>query len=1151
MIKLTKENIDKAIENKGNDIVKKNKTGYILTDETICTFNSLIVFEALFNNKCKMLNNALENLYYIADKLMYCGDDDEGGGDEPTPQDKYYSVTVSSNRSDARLYIGGIERSFASYKEGTRNIELRATCEGYRDLAVILQFALEADYSYHFEFTNDDKLTEKALVNVNVVENLNGQRVSVGGAQVRITGLLEGENKVYNTNSGTLDVGCNVVVHVTPPSGYESVSDYTFVLPENGKNIEITLTRIVITNRFTVTVNSNQDNSNIRIGDNIIVGRSSSVIFEEGTRNVQVQVTKEGYTSYNETIPIIDSDKTINAVLEQITPDTAVVNVTTYPTSANVVIHDLTNGIDYNTKQKVFNVGTRVSITATLEGYHEYNSDVRTLTEDWNPVINLQEIPEEYYTIDVSAIDSVAGTLIQDANIRIEDIENNRVYMNTGQFKDGTRLRIVASADRHFDNSMNYTVDKNEAVGGIITKQIQLEPTATLRVRVWSDASHTVRLIDDNLENVELVDTTNQQRLSPDSISNNVLVFNDLHINRQYNVVIPITGYTQQEYSSVTINAVSMTIDVYMKVNTHKFKVIVQDADNNNVPIQTATVLVNGNQINYSAGQSEEIDVAYGTELEVEASATSYNSATMGYTMGDSDYIMYIPLSVSTTTLTIRVVDRSNQNIDITQYCTIKINNISGNGQTITPGQAQISVECNNPITGAGSPDAREGYVSLNTVQTFAAGVQNYTVVLTPYRSVTMNVVDYDTNEPVVAHVEVNPGWSGTVVTNDASTLKVLVPYGEDFQGTIKAQYYNDLVEEEENCIDYYVLTERLTKSHVKLTFNVTPNGATVWYGSRTNNVTAGYIMVLKNSLVTFGAYKTGYLDYSDSGSYSSDTTININLKSRIRIHVSDMNGDAITGATIRITRTGSSSGNIYTENGGSEIQPGVYSVDYFDGNYTVSVDKDTYYNNAKSFNVQGEQDVYITLADSTVTLTVNVRNKKTSAAINDAEYRVDDVIISGYTATVQKGEHTITVYKAGFGKVQRTVNIRTNTTELIELSDTIPVQFIVYKNDLSSPANMQGVTIKYYINGVERNASQDPDNPIYYDMPYNTDILYTGSAQDYETKSNTSRINDTSTAASAIFSLSLNRLYTLTINVVDSVSGELIDDANVTFTEQ
>ena len=1137
MIKLTKENIDKAIENKGNDIVKKNKTGYILTDETICTFNSLIVFEALFNNKCKMLNNALENLYYIADKLMYCGDDDEGGGDEPTPQDKYYSVTVSSNRSDARLYIGGIERSFASYKEGTRNIELRATCEGYRDLAVILQFALEADYSYHFEFTNDDKLTEKALVNVNVVENLNGQKVSVGGAQVRITGLLEGENKVYNTNSGTLDVGCNVVVHVTPPSGYESVSDYTFVLPENGKNVEIILTRIVITNRFTVTVNSNQNDSNIRIGDNIIVGRSSSVIFEEGTRNVQVQVTKEGYTSYSETIPIIDSDKTINAVLEQITPDTAVVNVTTYPTSANVVIHDLTNGIDYNTKQKVFNVGTRVSITASLEGYHEYNSDVRTLTEDWNPVINLQEIPEEYYTIDVSAIDSVAGTLIQDANIRIEDIENNRVYMNTGQFKDGTRLRIVASADRHFDNSMNYTVDKNEAVGNIITKQMQLEPTATLRVRVWSNSSHTIPLINDNLENVELVDTTNQQRLSPDAINNNVLTFNDLHVNRQYNVIVPITGYTQQEYSTVTINSVGMTIDIYMQVNTHKFKVIVQDADNNNVPIQTATVLVNGNQINYSAGQSEEIDVAYGTELEIEASATSYNSATEGYTMGDADYTMYIRLSVSSTTLTIRVVDESNQNIDITQYCTIKINNITGNNQTITPGSTQISVECNSPITGAGSPDAREGYVPFNTVQTFAAGVQNYTVILKPYRSVTANFTDADTGDPVVVNASITPGWSGEIVTNNNSTIKVKVPYGEDTQAIVTAQYYNNGMIEEELCTGYYEFDVTLTKSHVRLTFEAYPNGTTIWYNSRTNVVTSGYVMVPKNTPVTFGAYKTGYLDYSDTGSYSRDATIEIELQSRIRIHVNDSNGDPITGATIRLNTQGSSVGNIYTENGGTESQPGVYVVDYYDGDYTVAVDKSTFISKTQNFSVLGEKDVYITLADSTVTLTVNVRNKKTSATINNAEYKVDDVTISGYTA--------------GFGKVQRTVNIRTNTTELIELSDTIPVQFVVYKNDLSSPANMQGVTIKYSINGVEYNASQDPDNPIYYDMPYNTDILYTGSAQDYETKSNTGRINDTSTAASAIFSLSLNRLYTLTINVVDSVSGELIDDANVTFTEQ
>ena len=66
MIKLTKENIDSAIVSKGNNIVNKLQQGYILTDETLCTFNSLMIFKELFDNKCKMLDAALENLYYIS-----------------------------------------------------------------------------------------------------------------------------------------------------------------------------------------------------------------------------------------------------------------------------------------------------------------------------------------------------------------------------------------------------------------------------------------------------------------------------------------------------------------------------------------------------------------------------------------------------------------------------------------------------------------------------------------------------------------------------------------------------------------------------------------------------------------------------------------------------------------------------------------------------------------------------------------------------------------------------------------------------------------------------------------------------------------------------------------------------------------------------
>ena len=200
MIKLTKDNINNAIVNKGNNIVKKNTNGYILTDETICTFNSLIIFRELFNNKCKMLDNALENLYYIADRLISCDD-----GDEPTPSDKYYNIIVTTNKSNAKVYINGIQRNFATYPEGTKNIQIVATCDGYRNKTYTIS-TLTRDYNISLEFTQDDIIPSQEYT-VTVNANIRDPFITMNG----ISGYVQ-----------TFPAGTNVHIVVTK-EGYSSI----------------------------------------------------------------------------------------------------------------------------------------------------------------------------------------------------------------------------------------------------------------------------------------------------------------------------------------------------------------------------------------------------------------------------------------------------------------------------------------------------------------------------------------------------------------------------------------------------------------------------------------------------------------------------------------------------------------------------------------------------------------------------------------------------------------------------------------------------------------------------------------------------------------------------------------------------------------
>lgn len=1030
MIKLTKENIDSAIVSKGNNIVNKLQQGYILTDETLCTFNSLMIFKELFNNKCKMLDAALENLYYIADRLIPCD-----GGDEPTPSDVYYNIFVSSNKSNARYYINNIERSSASYPKGTRNIRVKATCSGYYDKIFDIDELLR-DYNINFEFTQDD---------------------------------------IRPQDKYSVTVDCNV----------------------SGATIEI--------------------NGQVR----------SYAVFDAGTR-VTVRAYKTGYTTFETTIQSLNDDEVIHAIIHEDTSDNATLTVNTSPSNANVVIYDKTTGLSYNTKQKTFARGTIVKVTTTLNGYYDDVRDDILLNDDKTINVQLIRREEQKYTV-------IVNTIPNEASAVITDLDTGNIYMNSGQFTEGTRLSIVASAEGYFDKTLNYTVDSADAVNGVITKTISLESSKTLTIRIWSDSQYSNAL---NGATVVLEDIATHQLVSPTQTSPNVFTLSNCKNNTNYYLRVTKTGYTQQNNDTITISG-NTTIDIYMKANSYNLRVTAVDTDNYNTPIQNATILINNTPVSYSNGISEPVQIQAGTEVVISVSASGYqNVPAARITMPFSDYTYQFNLSQNIAVVNVTVLDYSD-NTDITQNSIIKINGNTGNNQSVSPGNISIEVTCNSG----------NGYLKFTGTRTVVVGQNNITISLRPYMIVVYNGYVQGTQTPVYMTFEEREQHDNIITRLSDNSIQFKVPYGQDIGGDFIAEHYVTQTIENRNITDDDNINLYFEQYDVKITFvRQTPN-ITIYQDSQSNIISADYVYVRKGTSHSFTASKQNYISKIVSKVFNSDETINFKLFAPIYIHLQDSNNNPVSGATINLYPYSQSQTDVYRDEGGSEVSTGVYYVEWYDDTYNISISKSSYITLTDSFVVQGETHKYYTLADDNVTLTILVKNKKTNQYINNATIYVDNVRLQNTNSIVtSKGEHGIVVEKSGFGTVGTSVTLTESQTVTVEISDTFGVKITGKKSDVQGNAAYQGVTVTYRIgsSAVENPVTNDPQNPTYYQIPFNTPIYVTASATGYQTKTLTFQF--TEDVQYANLEVVISAEYTLTINVLDADTQEPINNAVVTF---
>lgn len=536
MIKLTKENIDSAIVSKGNNIVNKLQQGYILTDETLCTFNSLMIFKELFDNKCKMLDAALENLYYIADRLVNC-DDSGGGGDD----DKiYYTVNVNTNPSTATVTINGITTKYASLLKGS-SVEIVAKLSGYYDKTYTIS-NLQENTTVNIIFTDDDKKPDTNNYTITVNPTPIDAVVKING-QTRRTAVLAA-NSI-----------CNIEVS---RSGYQTYTD-SFVVTED-RIFNITLEKIVQEN-ITITVRCTPSDAEI-----LMNGLTTNTITVAKGSSVRIQAYKEGYEPYDMTT-VYNQSTTVTIVLNQSVEDNITLTVNTIPAGAAVYIDGVIGAV-----QEVKKGSHTIVVSKT--GYETLTIN-NTYYEDTVIEAKLK------VTLTVNTVPSDANVTIDGSSGKVKSVypgEHSVIVSKQGYY---TVTRVVNCVT---NTTINVTLEQipvvqnatvtvitipnsaNVVINGEITNQKTLPIGTEVYIRVYADGyttwTKTFTLTEDVTEYVTLKNTQTVQW---------IIYKNDKSGSERFDGVSGYFVYNDdanQVHHPIT-NQVDMEVDINREITTY------------------------------------------------------------------------------------------------------------------------------------------------------------------------------------------------------------------------------------------------------------------------------------------------------------------------------------------------------------------------------------------------------------------------------------------------------------------------------------------------------------------------------------------------------------------------------------------------------
>lgn len=283
------------------------------------------------------------------------------GGGSPTPS-QYYTLRVITTPNDATVLINGVAQNEITTKAGTI-VNIEVSRDGYKT------------YIASKTLTHDETL--RVTLEKEAVETftLYVDTVTPSNAVVKLNGTVR---KQLTVTKGTI---VNIEANA---SGYKPYINNITVTSD--RHIDIVLEEIVVVYN-TLTINPTPSDSTVIVNNASSVG-SISKNYPKGT-TISWSVLKDGYITKSNNF-VLNEDKTINVVLEEIVPDKFTYKVNPTPSDATVEI----NGIKQ--KQITVAVGTSINVKVSKRGYIT-QTFVRTITKE--TVENIHLLVDTYKLI--------------------------------------------------------------------------------------------------------------------------------------------------------------------------------------------------------------------------------------------------------------------------------------------------------------------------------------------------------------------------------------------------------------------------------------------------------------------------------------------------------------------------------------------------------------------------------------------------------------------------------------------------------------------------------------------------------------------------------------------------------------------------------
>lgn len=349
------------------------------------------------------------------------------GGGSPTPS-QYYTLKIITIPSDATVLINGVAKKEITAKAGTV-VSVEVSRAGYKTYTTYKTLT----YNETLRVTLEKEAVETFTLYVDTVTPSN--------AVVKLNGSI---TKQITVTKGT------VVKVEANASGYKPYTNNITVTSD--KHIDIVLEEIVVVYN-TFTINPTPSDSTVIINNVSSIG-SVSKNYPKGTI-INWSVLKDGYITKSDNL-VLDEDRTINVVLEEIVPDKFTYKVNPTPSDATVEI----NGI----KQKQITVaaGTSINVKVSKRGYVT-QTFVRTITKE--TIENIQLLVDTYKLI--------VRPNPSDAIIKIDGVVQSNKSFDFLNTSDNTiKGTIEVSKDGYDTVSQEYTI----TYGGVkeITVEISL-----------------------------------------------------------------------------------------------------------------------------------------------------------------------------------------------------------------------------------------------------------------------------------------------------------------------------------------------------------------------------------------------------------------------------------------------------------------------------------------------------------------------------------------------------------------------------------------------------------------------------------------------------------------------------------------------------